>query len=280
MLNEKSHAPSGSATCRCCGGHRPYATRRLRRPAGPGTADVRRGSLQRPGAVHGQIGRCRGHDASVAGVAVTVTGHSLSNETSSATASAGQRLLDRNHSPARIVVIWPSPLRRLSCAGPVAVRVVSGRCRLQHRGDYLSASRIWVTLRSTGRAFAYGAEVVPGSGKTGRGPWRLSNETARSLGLASSARLHHCRVCRGLFIGHYSARLCSDVCAETNYRRWVEGGGWPPKILETEQRLAVRCQACDRAFPAQRLSARFCSNRCRQKHYRDVRNASHMTRQT
>ncbi len=135
--------------------------------------------------------------------------------------------------------------------------------------------RISVTLRSDGRAFACGAEVIPEPGRTQRGSQRLSNETARSLGLANSARLHHCRVCRGLFIGHHSARLCSDACAETNYRMWVEARGWPPKALKPGKRLAVRCQVCSRAFPAERLSARFCSNRCRQKHYRDARtNAS------
>jgi hypothetical protein len=158
-----------------------------------------------------------------------------------------------------------------------AVAALSGRCCHQCRstgGTKLSAPRISVTLRRGGRAFAYGSKIIPKPGETGRGPWRLSDETARSLGLASSARLHRCRVCRGLFIGHYSARLCSDVCAETNHRMWVEGRGWPPKILTPEQGLAVRCQVCGRAFPAQRLSARFCSNRCRQKHYRDLRNGA------
>ena len=147
----------------------------------------------------------------------------------------------------------------------------------------LPTKRIAVAQRADdGRWFAGNVEITVEQPRR-RGPWRLSLEAALRLGLVeqsemsrrdSAVRLHRCRVCRGLFIGYYSARLCSDACVDANNHAWVEARRHPPQLTNALRSRAVRvanCHVCGRLFPAQRCSARFCSNRCRQKRYREAR---------
>jgi hypothetical protein len=150
----------------------------------------------------------------------------------------------------------------------------------------------WIAVveRSDGRMFTGNVEVTIDGGKRPRlsGSWRLSEETALGLGLASrpigtwvvrsdaAARLHRCRICRGFFIAHHAMRLCSDTCAKVNRQAWVEAHRWPPpqpsKAAQRRNALAsARCRVCGGPFQPMRLSARFCSNRCRQKHHRVAR---------
>ena len=90
-----------------------------------------------------------------------------------------------------------------------------------------------------------------------------------------AVRLHRCEVCEGFFIAHYSARICSDACAKENRREWIEEHRRPRRPSKAAQRraalAAARCQVCGAPFKALRLTARYCSNRCRQQHHREVR---------
>jgi hypothetical protein len=87
----------------------------------------------------------------------------------------------------------------------------------------LSDRRNPVTVLPDGRMFAGKVEVTV-SGPCGSHEWRLSMATASALGAASLGvvRLHRCRICRAFFVGHYSARFCSDTCAAVNHHRWVK----------------------------------------------------------
>src|ERR1700760_1490970 len=173
----------------------------------------------------------------------------------------------------------------------------------------LSVRWIAVTERPDGRLFAGNVEVTIGrpkrwsealwDGVRRRGPWPLSEETALALGLAErsthrsccewgefsytsvyrsdgAVRLHRCKVCRGMFIAHYKAGLCSEACVRANREAWREAHRRPPrppsKAAQRRDALAsVQCQVCGQPFAPERLSAKFCSNRCRQKHHRGMR---------
>jgi hypothetical protein len=176
----------------------------------------------------------------------------------------------------------------------------------------LSVRWIAVTERPGRRMFAGNVEVTIGRPKRWsdahwrqvrrRGPWPLSEETAMALGLAEisthrssrkwgeftytsvyrfdgAVRLHCCKVCRGMFIAHYKAGLCSEACIRANQETWREAHRRsPPRppSKATQRRAALasaRCQFCGHPFAPDRLSARFCSNRCRQKHHRGMRAA-------
>jgi hypothetical protein len=166
----------------------------------------------------------------------------------------------------------------------------------------LSVRWIAVTERPDGRLFAGNVEVTIGRRPKRwpeahwhevrrRGPWPLSEETALALGLAErstitsvyrfdgAVRLHRCKICRGMFIAHYSAGLCSEACIKANREAWREAHRRsPPRppSKATQRRAALasaRCQVCGHPFAPKRLSARFCSNRCRQKHHRGMRAA-------
>jgi hypothetical protein len=115
-----------------------------------------------------------------------------------------------------------------------------------------------------------------------RGPWKLAKETAIGLGLDwgadRSVRLHSCPVCRNLFIAYYSTHLCSEACVKASRKAWHEAHRRPPsppsKAAQRRDALAsARCEVCGDPFKPHRLSARFCSNRCRQKHHRSARAA-------
>jgi hypothetical protein len=92
-----------------------------------------------------------------------------------------------------------------------------------------------------------------------------------------AVRLHRCKICHGFFIAHYSARICSDACTKANHQAWVEAHRRTVAASEVQRRTALaatRCQVCGAPFKALRLSARFCSNRCRQSHHRAGRKAA------
>jgi hypothetical protein len=96
-----------------------------------------------------------------------------------------------------------------------------------------------------------------------------------------SVRLHRCKICRGFFVAHYSAEFCSDACATVNHQAWVEAHRRPRSPSKAALRraalaalAAARCQFCGAPFKALRATAHFCSNRCRQKHYRGARKAT------
>jgi hypothetical protein len=88
-------------------------------------------------------------------------------------------------------------------------------------------------------------------------------------------RLHGCRMCRGLYIGHYTTHLCSEACIAANAVAWREAHRYPAihrppsKAAQRREALAsARCQTCGEPFTPQRVSAKFCSNRCRQANHR------------
>jgi endogenous inhibitor of DNA gyrase (YacG/DUF329 family) len=103
----------------------------------------------------------------------------------------------------------------------------------------------------------------------------LSDETLKALGYewCWDLRLRKCRICHGLFIAHYSAILCSEQCAQINQQAWHKAHRRPssPPSKAAERRAAIAeatCQECGTPIQAKRLTARFCSGRCRQKHHR------------
>jgi hypothetical protein len=101
----------------------------------------------------------------------------------------------------------------------------------------------------------------------------LSHETRRALGheWAVGLRLHCCRVCRADFIATYTAQLCSPACVAANHRARGKALRLPSKAASRRAALATAtCQVCGEPFSAKRLSARFCSIRCRVKHHRSV----------
>jgi hypothetical protein len=104
----------------------------------------------------------------------------------------------------------------------------------------------------------------------------LKHETLRALGhaWAIDLRLHRCRICRADFIATYTAQLCSPTCVAANRRAWVEAHRLTPPPSKAASRraalAATTCQACGERFLAKRLSARFCSGRCRVKHHRST----------
>jgi hypothetical protein len=88
-------------------------------------------------------------------------------------------------------------------------------------------------------------------------------------------RLHFCRLCNGPFIAHYSMKHCSETCARENQKAWHEARRLPPrppsKAAQRRAALAgATCLVCGEPFKPARLSARFCSNGCRQKHHRQT----------
>jgi hypothetical protein len=165
----------------------------------------------------------------------------------------------------------------------------------------LSVRWIAVTERPDRRLFAGNVEVTIERPKRRsdadwreawiRGPWPLSEETALALGLAErwtgtsytsvsrfdgAVRLHRCKVCCGTFIAHYTAGLCSEACIRANREAWREAHRRsPPRppSKATQRRAALasaRCQVCGHPFAPKRQSAKFCSNRFRQKHHRGM----------
>jgi hypothetical protein len=102
----------------------------------------------------------------------------------------------------------------------------------------------------------------------------LSHETLQALGhqWAYDLRLHCCRICGADFIATYTAHLCSPTCVAANHRAWVEAHRIPPPPSKAANRraalAAATCQICGEPLLAKRLSARFCSGRCRVKHHR------------
>jgi predicted nucleic acid-binding Zn ribbon protein len=117
--------------------------------------------------------------------------------------------------------------------------------------------------------------------RTPEWPKSLNAETKIALGLDEycyTVRLHDCRVCGALFIAHYTAHLCSPACvAAARAQRARAAQAWreanfprpPSKAAQRRAALAgAKCLVCGEPFKPARLSARFCSNRCRQKHHR------------
>jgi hypothetical protein len=90
-----------------------------------------------------------------------------------------------------------------------------------------------------------------------------------------SVRLHVCLVCCEPFIAHHATRVCSGACAKRSAAAWREAHRTPRKASKAAQRrkalASVRCKVCDVPFRPMRLSARFCSDACRQKAHRGVR---------
>jgi predicted nucleic acid-binding Zn ribbon protein len=114
-------------------------------------------------------------------------------------------------------------------------------------------------------------------------PKPLNTETKIALGLdeyCNTVRLHDCRVCGALFIAHYTAHLCSPACVTAaRAQRARAAHAWreanfprpPSKAAHRRATLAgAKCLVCGEPFKPARLSARFCSNRCRQKHHRQT----------
>jgi hypothetical protein len=95
-------------------------------------------------------------------------------------------------------------------------------------------------------------------------------------------RLHSCRLCRAPFIAHYAAHFCSEACVDQQRQAWFESYRLPrrPRQLSKIERYRMlyarrlaqlRCQHCKQPLQAQRLTARFCSKRCRRQHRCAVR---------
>jgi hypothetical protein len=133
--------------------------------------------------------------------------------------------------------------------------------------------RIAVTTHPDGRLFVGNVELTSAPGQVLGRALRLSPAILEGLGYDRAIRLHRCKACGSLFLGHYVTRLCSDACTVANRRAWLDAHRPPPRLpSKAAQRraalAAARCIVCDSPFTPTRLSARFCSNRCRQKHHR------------
>jgi hypothetical protein len=108
----------------------------------------------------------------------------------------------------------------------------------------------------------------------------LSNATLNGIGLpwGYHLRLRKCEFCGGLFIAHYSAGICGGACAKASRQAWRDAHRPPPSLPRAPSKTAQRraalaaatCQVCATPLEPKRLTARFCSGRCRQKHYRGV----------
>ena len=118
-------------------------------------------------------------------------------------------------------------------------------------------------------------------------PKELSRETLIALGLGEycwTARLHDCRACGALFIAHYTAHLCSGCLTTERAKRTAAERAWreayraarptPKAALRRAALARAVCEVCNVPLHAQRLTARFCSNRCRQQHHRTARKLS------
>jgi len=108
----------------------------------------------------------------------------------------------------------------------------------------------------------------------------LSSGTLNRLGHPHGyhLRLRQCTVCSSLFIAHYSAGICSAACAQGSREAWRAAHRPAPRPPRPPSKAAQRratlaaatCQVCGVALEPRRLTARFCSGRCRQKHYRQI----------
>jgi hypothetical protein len=166
----------------------------------------------------------------------------------------------------------------------------------------LEGRRIAVEHRANGYFVGNVPVILPSDDRWSRkprGPWKLHEETAIGLGLAEqittsvtfgtitepitwvsrsdkAVRLHLCTICRSLFIAYYSTHQCSEACVRASRKAWHEAHRRPSSSLPSKaaaRRTALAeatCQACGTPIAAKRLTARFCSGRCRQKHHRNA----------
>jgi hypothetical protein len=143
------------------------------------------------------------------------------------------------------------------------------RIPVQHRADgYFTHSNVPITAEDIRHGIHWRCKTPP-----------LSDETLKALGYewCWNLRLRKCRICHGLFIAHYSTILCGDQCVQINQQLWREAHRQPPsssppsKAAQRRMALAeATCQECGTPIQAKRLTARFCSGRCRQKHHRNT----------
>lgn len=81
-------------------------------------------------------------------------------------------------------------------------------------------------------------------------------------------RIHQCRQCQAYYIAHWHCTFCSDGCA-VEYRR-PTNTALKQKRRKSDREYRLRnevpyfCEHCDGKMPdAQRMSKRFCSDKCR-----------------
>jgi len=152
--------------------------------------------------------------------------------------------------------------------------------------------RIFVESRGGG-LFAGDVRIYTNSVEDRSGA-RLDRETAVALGFDTwhptspdahhfrgswrYYRLHRCRICEQRFIAHHAARTCSEDCAARNHLLLLAKHRRPPRpkaaVVSRSQYLAERrsrlkCQVCGTTLAAKRHTKSFCSNRCRQRKYRE-----------
>jgi hypothetical protein len=96
----------------------------------------------------------------------------------------------------------------------------------------------------------------------------LEEDCAGALGLCNHARLHRCTVCQARFIGHWSARACSDACQRRLAARALAKHRTKRREWRKEPRREFRCEHCGACSNAFRSTRRYCSPSCRQQAYR------------
>jgi hypothetical protein len=143
------------------------------------------------------------------------------------------------------------------------------RIPVQHHANrYLARGDVPVTAEDIRHGIHWRCKTPP-----------LSSETLKALGYewCWDLRLRKCRICHGPFIAHYSTILCSDQCTQINQQMWREAHRRPPSSSPPSKAATRRtalaeaiCQGCGTPIQAKRLTARFCSGRCRQKHHRNA----------
>ena len=87
---------------------------------------------------------------------------------------------------------------------------------------------------------------------------------ARNRGMINSVRKAHCKSCGNVFYTQVRSKIYCDyqTCGVYAFRRM--------KRQERENaRADTECLTCGALFTPKRADARYCSNACRQKAYRD-----------
>lgn len=82
--------------------------------------------------------------------------------------------------------------------------------------------------------------------------------------------LHLCPNCQQWFIAHHAKRYCSHACMLPYMRSFKIEAQRKRRARAREWRddLPQSCEQCGEAINAQRVTRRFCSDRCRKRHSR------------